>query len=188
MAFGTDQRADTGGAMPPVSARVWDRFVRIIHWSLVAAFAAAFLSAEAWNRLHEWTGYAAAGLVAARIIWGFVGTRHARFSDFVAGPRAVAAYLGAMARMRERRHLGHNPAGGAMILALLAGVLGLGATGYLMSLDAFWGLGWIEDLHETIANVMLLLVALHIAGVVVASIRHGENLALAMLTGRKKAE
>lgn len=175
-----------GDATSPATVRVWDCFVRLFHWSLVAVFAAAFISAEEWDQLHEWLGYAAVGLVALRIAWGFVGTRYARFSDFVRGPIAVASYLGDMIAGRERRFLGHNPAGAAMIVALLSGIATLGVTGYLMTLDEFWGAKWLEEFHEVVANGMLVLIALHVAGVIVASLRHGENLVVAMVTGRKR--
>lgn len=174
-------------ASPP-TVKVWDLAVRVFHWSLVFSFAAAFILAEEWRLGHEWLGYAAAGLVGFRLLWGLVGTSHARFANFVRGPRATLDYLSAMLKGTERRYLGHNPAGAAIILALLAGVLGLGATGYMMTLDAFWGVEWVEKLHEVIANGMLLLIALHVGGVVLASLRHGENLVRAMVTGRKRTD
>lgn len=182
-------RQETGGdaSASLATVPVWDLFVRVFHWFLVFCFAAAFVSAEEWDRGHELLGYAAAALVGLRILWGFVGTRHARFARFVRSPGATFAYLAAMIRGEEKRHLGHNPAGAAMILALLAGVLGLGATGYLMTLDAYWGVAWVSDLHELLANGMLVLIALHVGGVALASLRHGENLVRAMVTGRKRA-
>src|SRR5208283_2239313 len=100
----------------PVMIRVWDPFVRASHWALAASFAAAWASSEGWERLHEAAGYVAGGLVLARIGWGFVGPRYARFQEFVRSPATVAAYLRAIAAGTERRFLGHNPAGGAMIV------------------------------------------------------------------------
>lgn len=180
---------DAGGEVSsPPTIRVWDLFVRIFHWSLVAVFAVAWLTADEWDRVHNWTGYAAAGLVSGRIVWGFIGTKYARFADFVRPPGATLAYMGDVMGGTEKRYVGHNPAGAAMIVALLAGVLGLGLTGWMMTLDAYWGAEWLEEVHEILANGMLVLVALHIAGVVFASWSHRENLVRAMITGRKRAD
>jgi cytochrome b len=88
---------------------------------------------------------------------------------------------------REARYLGHNPAGGAMIVALLATLVGLCLSGWLLTTDTFWGSEPMEDIHETLANLALILVGLHIAGVVVSSIQHNENLIRSMITGRKRA-
>ncbi|RMD64864.1 MAG: cytochrome B [Alphaproteobacteria bacterium] len=167
--------------------KVWDPIVRIFHWSLVGSFAIAWVTADEWDDLHEWAGYAAAALVLFRLVWGLIGPRHARFSEFVKPPRTVIAYLKNVVAGRERRYLGHNPAGGAMIVALLCLLLGTSFTGWLATTDAFWGNEWIEELHETLANGLLLLVGLHVAGVLLASIRHHENLVRAMITGRKRA-
>ncbi len=177
--------ADTSVAEEEV--RVWDPLVRLFHWSLVAGIAIAWITADELEKVHEWTGYFVAALVGIRIVWGFVGTRHARFSQFVKGPREVLEYMGRIARGRAERHIGHNPAGGAMIIALLATIIVVSATGWMMTLDAFWGVDWVEEAHEISANLILLLVALHVAGVIHASISHGENLVRAMITGRKRA-
>lgn len=166
--------------------RVWDVMVRLFHWSLVASFATAWLSAEDWRSLHEWAGYAAGALIIFRLIWGLVGTRYARFRQFLRSPAHIAAYLRDILRGREARYLGHNPAGGAMIAALLLSMAALCLTGWLYTTDLFWGVEWVEDLHEALANLLLALVVLHILGVIVASYRHGENLVHAMITGRKR--
>lgn len=168
--------------------RVWDPIVRIAHWTLVTSIAVAWLSGDEWQTLHETAGYAAVEIVAIRIVWGFVGSRHARFSDFVRSPSVVLGYLKDLIAGHERRHLGHNPAGGAMIVALLATILGLGLTGWLSTTDAFWGVEWVQETHETLADGLIVLVALHIGGVLLASIREGENLVRAMVTGRKRLE
>lgn len=167
--------------------RVWDPFVRIFHWSQAALIGVAWLAADALKPLHEWAGYAIGVLIGLRIIWGFVGPRHARFADFVRGPRVVTAYLRDMAKGHEARHLGHNPAGGAMVVALLVVTAATVLTGWLQTTDAFWGSQRMEDIHETLATMILILVALHVGGVILASLRHHENLARAMLTGRKRA-
>lgn len=167
--------------------KIWDPLVRVFHWSLVASFAVAWISAEEWKDLHYWAGYAAGSLIAFRLVWGLIGPRYARFTQFVKSPAAVAGYLGDMVKGCERRHLGHNPAGGLMILALLVTMGAVGFTGWLSTTDAYWGVEWVEEAHETLASILLGLVGLHVLGVVVASLRHRENLVRAMWTGRKKA-
>ena len=168
--------------------KVWDPLVRIFHWGLVAAFLVAWATGAEVKRVHVIAGYAVIGLVAFRILWGFVGTHHARFADFVRGPGSVARYLRATARLRAKRYLGHNPAGGAMIMVLLIMLSIIGATGFMMTTDAFWGVAWVQGAHETAVNLTLGLVVLHILGVIVASYEHRENLVRAMITGRKRAE
>jgi cytochrome b len=165
---------------------VWDIFVRVFHWSLAVSFVIAWLSGDDWKTLHLWAGYAVAALIAMRLIWGVMGPPHARFSRFVRSPFVVAGYLRALAAGREVRHLGHNPAGGAMIVALLVTLVGLCLSGWLMTTDAFWGSELMEDIHESLANIALVLVGLHVAGVLWTSFRHKENLVRAMLTGRKR--
>lgn len=175
--------ADTSSA----SLKVWDLFVRLFHWSLVASFAIAFLTGDDLEALHIWAGYAAAGLVALRLVWGLIGTKYARFTQFVRSPVTVLGYLRDIATGRETRYVGHNPAGGAMVLALLAMLVGLGVTGILMTTPAYWHSEPLEEIHEVMANLTLGLVILHIAGVTLASMRHHENLVRAMVTGRKRA-
>ena len=160
--------------------------MRVLHWSLGVAIAVAWFSGEEELKRHEWAGYAALAVVALRSVWGFVGTRYARFSEFVRGPGAVIAYAASVARHAEPRHLGHNPLGGWMIVALLATVVGVGVTGWMYTLDAFWGLAWLEWTHRALAWSLVGLVALHVAGVVFSSLRHRENLVVAMLTGFKR--
>lgn len=169
------------------TTRVWDAFVRVFHWSLVASFALAWISGDDWKTLHIWAGYAAAALIATRLVWGLVGTRYARFSQFVRSPLVVASYLRDVATGREARYLGHNPAGGAMIVSLFATLTGLCLSGWLLTTDAFWGSAVMEGMHEALANLALLLVGLHIAGVALGSIRHHENLVRSMVTGKKRA-
>lgn len=169
------------------TVRVWDPLVRVFHWCLVASFAIAWLSSEDGRSLHQWAGYAAASLIALRLIWGIAGSRYARFGQFVRTPRSVAGYLIDILKGREARYLGHNPAGGLMIMALITVMAGLCLTGWLYTTDAFWGVDWVEETHEALANILLALVGLHVAGVVIASLRHRENLVRAMFTGRKRA-
>lgn len=181
-----NQVTEAGGARPPATVKVWDLFVRLFHWSLVALFVVAYATAEESESVHLAAGYAVAALIAARIVWGFIGSYHARFSNFVRPPWNVLAYLRDMIRLRAPRHLGHNPAGGAMILALLVMLTATCTTGYLMTTDAYWGSEMIEEIHEVMANITIGLIVAHIVGVLVASFEHRENLVAAMITGRKR--
>lgn len=185
MSVVTDNTA-TGGAMPPETVRVWDPFVRIFHWSLVSLFFFAFLTGDEWKSAHIYAGYGVGLLVMARIIWGFVGSPHARFSAFIFSPATVMAFLRDSVLLKAKRYIGHNPAGGAMVVALLLFVGGIAGTGYMMTTDAFWGVEWVEETHETLVYMTLALVVLHVGGVILASIEHKENLVRSMFTGRKR--
>ncbi|MEJ1158358.1 cytochrome b/b6 domain-containing protein [Prosthecomicrobium sp. N25] len=169
------------------TVKVWDPFVRVFHWSVVAGFAAAFATGDELTRLHIAVGYAVAALVALRVVWGFVGPLHARFSDFVRGPRTVLAYITAALAFRAPRFLGHNPAGGAMVVVLLVMLSAVSLSGWALTLDAFWGDEAMEELHELLVYMALGMVVLHVAGVLFASVEHGENLIRAMVTGMKRA-
>ncbi len=165
--------------------RVWDPLVRLFHWSLVACVFTALVF-EAGTDLHEAVGYGVAGLVAFRLVWGGIGTKYARFGDFVRPPAEVRRYLGSLRSPQARRYLGHNPAGGLMIVLLL-GVLAVTAgTGVLLETDAFWGNALLEETHEVVANSLFVLIPIHLAGVVVSGLMHRENLVRAMITGRKR--
>lgn len=164
---------------------VWDAPVRVFHWLMVLCFAGAWLTSESerWQLVHITLGYTMAGLIAFRVLWGLLGTRYARFAQFVRGPRAVADYLQSLRALQPQHHTGHNPAGAlAIVLILLAGSA-LTASGWANYNE--WGGNWVEEFHEVLGNGMLLLVAVHVAGVVVSSRLHRENLARAMVTGRK---
>jgi cytochrome b len=165
---------------------VWDRPVRLLHWLLVASVAAAWLTTFGLARWHEPAGYVAAAAVAARVLWGFAGTAHARFTSFVRGPAATRDYAARLLERSEPRYLGHNPLGAWMVLVLLAFVAALGLTGWLYAAtDMFWGEAWLERLHAVLGWSLLALVALHVAGVAFTSLRHGENLVRAMIDGGK---
>lgn len=178
---------EADGVMPSATVRVWDPLVRIFHWSLVGLFAFAFVTGDEWTRPHELAGYAIAALVALRVVWGLLGSRHARFSSFVTRPSKVAGFLSDTARLKAQRHIGHNPAGGAMVIAMLLAISVIAASGYMMTTDRFWGVDWVQSLHEVAVYGTLGLIALHVGGVLLASIEHSENLVMAMITGRKRA-
>lgn len=177
-----------GNAVACNTVRIWDPLVRLFHWSLVLSFFGAYLLGEDGAAWHQNLGYAALGLIAFRITWGLIGTHHARFSNFVPSAQRLRDYLRDVIAHKDRRFLGHNPAGALMILALLAAVIATGATGWMMTTTAYWGVEWVEQVHEAMANSTLVLVGLHLAGVVFTSIRHRENLARAMITGSKRAD
>lgn len=167
--------------------QVWDPFVRVFHWLLVAGFAVNYFEVVRSGKLpHQVIGYVVLGLVAARILWGFLGPRHARFVAFVVHPIAALRYLRDTLAHRDQRHIGHNPAGGAMVVALLATTILVGLTGWLNTTDWFFGSDFMEETHELLANLMLALAGLHILGVLHASWRHRENLVKSMVTGRKR--
>ena len=168
--------------------KVWDLLQRVLHWSLVASIALCWWAGEARLSLHIAFGWAALAIVASRGAWGFVGSRHARFSGFVAGARTVLGYARDILRGRERRYLGHNPLGGWMVVALLVCVAFVCITGILYTTDHFWGMAWVEIAHRASAWTVVALAALHLAGVAFTSWRHRENLVAAMLSGCKKAD
>ncbi len=164
---------------------VWDPFVRLFHWSVVAGVALAFLT-EDLRPVHKAVGFFVMGAVVLRVAWGFLGPRTARFADFVRSPAEIWEYLRAHLRGEARPHLGHNPLGGMMVVALLTVLLTVTISGWMMTLDAFWGVEWVEDLHEAAANSLFLLVPLHLFGVVFSSLRERVNLVKAMITGYKE--
>lgn len=177
---------EAGRATRPATIRVWDPLVRVFHWSLVGAMAYEFLF-EPGTFTHNAVGYAVLGLIAIRILWGLIGTRHARFRDFVTSPAATFNYVVQIVMGHPRRYIGHNPAGAMMVLVLMLAVTATAASGWAMTTDALWGSEWIEELHEVLAYGTLVLIALHVLGVIAASWQHGENLVKAMVTGRKRA-
>jgi cytochrome b len=181
-----DNTIEAGGARLPATVKVWDLFVRVFHWSLVTLFVIAYVTGDEVERVHVAAGYAIGGLIVLRVVWGVFGPRHARFSTFVQTPRAVYVYLRDAALLKAPRYLGHNPAGGAMILALLAMLAGTCITGYMMTTDAYWGAKWLEHIHEIMANLTVILIVLHVLGVLIVSFEHRENLVKAMITGRKR--
>jgi cytochrome b len=170
----------------PRSIRVWDLFVRIFHWSLVSCVMLNYFVIDDGEDLHQWLGYFASTLVVARIVWGFIGSKHARFADFFPTPSRLRAHLGALVAGRADHHAGHNPLGAMMMLALIALVLALGLTGYLQGTDMFWGEEWLQELHETLASTLIALAGLHALAAIVMSRVERTNLILAMITGIKK--
>ena len=181
----------------PDTIKVWDPLVRLFHWSLVISFFLAFITEDDFINLHVAAGYAVAMLIGFRVVWGLIGTRYARFPQFIKSPAQVLFYLMKMLKFDVPHYIGHNPAAAAMIVSLLISIILVSITG--MAIIAAEGQGplagtffagfnaeWMEEIHEFFANFTMLLVLLHVAGVFISSMMEGENLARAMVTGRKK--
>ena len=204
---------------------VWDIAIRLFHWALVVGFFVAYLTEDEMETLHVWAGYLVTGLLIFRVMWGFVGSKYARFGNFLYGPEKIVSYARAFITGNPPHYLGHNPVGGVMVMLLLGSAAlacwtGLEAyavegNGPLAEQHGFINNAYAnsdeekdnnnhdiignkyeergekkdelwEELHEATANLALFLVILHIIGVFIASIVHGENLILAMLTGKKR--
>lgn len=167
---------------------VWDVATRVFHWSLVCLVAAGWLTGGTGSRWHEVIGFAVGGLILFRLAWGFTGTQHARFSDFVTSPRAAMGYVHGVLRLRVAHYRGHNPAGGLMILLLLALLVVIVTTGIMQLTNRFFGVPWVETTHYWATNVLLVFVPMHVLGAIVSSWVHQENLIKAMWTGVKPVE
>lgn len=170
----------------PNRIRVWDLPTRLFHWSLAASFFIAFFTAEAerWRDVHVIAGYTVGGLLVFRLLWGFVGNRHARFAELWPTPEKLLRYLKSLTSRHPEHYLGHNPAGAVAILLLLGLGLLTVTSGWLTYEEISGEL--FEEVHETLGEGMLALVVLHIAGVIVSSRLHGENLVRAMIDGWKR--
>ena len=184
------------------TVKVWDPFVRIFHWTLVLSFFIAYITEEDFLDIHSFAGYTVLALLSLRIIWGIIGTRHARFSDFVYPPNTIKTFVKDTMLLRAKRYLGHNPAGGAMIILMIISLLITTLTGlaiygieeqagplanWYIQGDSLWG-DIFEETHEFFANFTLLLVFIHVAGVIVESFIHKENLVKSMIDGKKRSD
>jgi cytochrome b len=181
--------------------KVWDPLVRLFHWVLVGAFILAYISEDDFLTLHVWAGYTIGAALAVRLLWGFVGARHARFTDFVTSPSTALVYVKDTLLLRARRYIGHNPAGGFMIILMLISLLITTLTGIavygaeeqagpLAGTFAGSSIDWgdiTEEIHEFFANFTVLLIVVHVAGVLVESLIHKENLVASMINGLKRA-
>ena len=167
--------------------RVWDPIVRLFHWTVVSACVLNLFVLEEGHYWHRMTGYVAAIALATRLLWGFIGTKHARFSDFFPTPTKIQRQIADLIRGCEKRAIGHNPLASVMMLLLMALLAATCFTGWMMTLDAFWGEKWLRELHGTIANSIMILALVHAAAALLESWRHRENLVWSMVTGRKRA-
>ena len=166
--------------------RVWDPFVRIFHWSLVTCVALNEFVLEAGETAHQWAGYVASALVIARVGWGLVGSRHARFADFFPTPERLQRQIAALLQGRLHPYVGHSPLGALMMLALMALVVALGITGWLQGTDAYWGDEGLQELHERLANALLAAAVVHAAAALVLGRLERIRLIRAMVTGVKE--
>ena len=164
---------------------VWDVFVRLFHWSLVAGFVANAFFTDEESKLHHYVGYAVAALIAARLLWGLFGSKHARFSDFWPSPLKAIGQLRDMITGRRHAHAGHSPLGALMIYNLLLTMAAIAATGYMMTTVTWFGIEWVEEAHEALVTWAEISVVAHIAAVIVESRRLRVNLPASMLTGYK---
>ncbi|MFK5915145.1 MAG: cytochrome b/b6 domain-containing protein [Woeseiaceae bacterium] len=184
------------------SVKVWDLFIRFFHWTLVLSFFIAYITEEDFLEIHSYAGYIVLALILLRIIWGLVGTRHARFSDFTYSLKTIKTFIADTFQLRAKRYLGHNPAGGAMVLLMIISLLITTVTGlavygieeqagplssWFTQQDSFWG-DVFEETHEFFANFTLLLIFIHVAGVIIESFIHKENLVKSMLDGKKRSD
>jgi cytochrome b len=176
--------ASSSGHAQTARIRVWDLPVRLFHWLLVGMVLIAFLSSEEDSALASWhvpAGWVAAVLIAFRLVWGFVGGEHARFADFLK-PSQIAHHISSLFSGKPERSIGHNALGGLAIVALIGAVGGIVYTGATMQGDAEGGL------HETLANVLLGLIALHVVAVIAMSLLTKDDLIGAFITGTKRAD
>ncbi|MHC5349368.1 cytochrome b/b6 domain-containing protein [Metapseudomonas furukawaii] len=169
------------------TVRLWDPVIRIGHWSLVAAFVGDYFLNEAGDGWHRWLGYYAVAVVLVRLAWGFVGPRPARWADFWPTPSRLIAHGRALLRGGHMHRLGHSPLGALVMILMLALMLGLGVSGFLMEeVDYFWGEDLPRDIHVLMADSLLALAGLHVLAALVESVRMKENLPWSMVTGRRK--
>lgn len=173
-------------ALPESSRPVWDLFVRVFHWTLVSCVLLNYFLLEEGEAPHEWAGYLATAFVVARLVWGFIGSRHARFSDFFPTPASLRQHLQAVRSGQPEHHWGHNPLGALMMFLLMALVVALGVTGWMQGTDAFFGEEWLQELHEMLAHGLLLSAGLHAASAIVMGRIERTRLVKAMVTGVKE--
>lgn len=166
--------------------QVWDRFIRIFHWSVVVLFLLDFWLLEEGDPPHEFAGYALGVLLLARFVWGFIGSRNARFASFWPTPRRLMAHMQQVKSGRLDPHEGHNPLGALMVLFLLLGLSVTVISGWMLTWDAFWGEDWLEDIHELAANAVMLAVCVHVSAVILLGHRFKIALIRPMLTGKRK--
>ena len=170
-----------------VEARpVWDLFVRVFHWTLVTCVMVNYFVLDDGESIHQWLGYLASALVVARVVWGFIGSEYARFANFFPTPKRLQRHVSQLMRGQPEMHWGHNPLGAVMMLALMSLVIGLGVSGWMQTLDAFWGEEWLQDVHELLGNSLIGLVTLHALAAIVMGRLERTRLIRAMVTGIKE--
>ena len=167
------------------TVKVWDIWVRITHWAVAIGIFSNLLATEGGSDVHEYIGYVVVGLVVSRLIWGFIGSQYARFSDFFPTPTRIRQHITDIKSHQFTGHLGHNPFGAFMMFALWGVIIALGITGYLQTTDRFWGDDTIQGIHEVLANSLWVLVPLHVAAAIIMGRLQQQNLVKSMITGNK---
>lgn len=165
--------------------KVWDIWVRITHWAVAGGILTNLIVTEGGSDVHEYIGYAVVALVISRLIWGFIGSKYARFSDFFPTPTRIKQHLTDIQQHQFNSHLGHNPFGALMMFALWGVIIALGITGYLQTTDQFWGDDTIQAIHKILANSLWVLVPLHVAAAIIMGRLQQQNLVKSMITGKK---
>lgn len=164
---------------------IWDKPTRILHWIVASAVILNLFVLEEGEDAHRWLGYAAMGAVAIRGVWGFVGGEHSRFRSFPLDWSSWRRFFSGLVFWRKEDFPGHNPLASAVYLLIWAGIISLGITGWMMGLDAYWGEEWLEEIHASISTAVQVLVALHLAGILLDSLKFRRHTWLGMITGRK---
>jgi len=164
---------------------------------MVVAFVISWSTQEEYYNLHLQAGYATLGLICMRLVWGFIGSKHARFTDFICSPKATIAYLKLLLHGDSKRYIGHNPAGGAMVALLLTGLLVVTLSGIALDAAENWSgpmsemnlyryTSFIKSIHSTSTDLLLVAISFHLLGVFYSSLAHRENLIKSMITGKKR--
>lgn len=166
--------------------KVWDLPLRLSHWAMASCVLIAWFTPNTYDALHRGAGYGVLALTLFRLVWGFVGTRYSRFHNPLRAFRVLPRYLWAIGRGRSRRYLGLNPAGSAMSITMLLLLAVSGISGWMQVTLRFFGVAWVQDTHTYTSYAVILLALVHVAGVVLMSVRQKENLARAMMTGWKR--
>lgn len=183
---GVDGTSRDAGLSGIRSVPVWDPLVRIVHWTVALGIVVNGFFTDAESTLHEQIGYAVLALVILRLIWGMVGSRSARFSAFPPNPMAAMRHARTLLVRRRETHLSHNPLGALMAYNIWGTLLVIAATGYMMGTVRYFGVDWVEEVHEVAFNWLLMSVVLHVAGVLLESKLSGIPLVRAMLDGKKR--
>lgn len=173
--------------MTAESLRLWDPVVRVFHLSIAGVFVANYFFTEAGDDWHVWLGYYAMAWLAVRLVWGFIGTRSARWSDFWPTPARLLAHARSLIAGRPEHRLGHSPIGALVMILMMSTFLLVGVSGWAMQeIDALWGADWPLQVHTISVNVLLGLVTVHIAAALFESFQVRDNLPLSMITGRRR--
>lgn len=173
--------------MSAPTEKLWDPLVRLFHWSIAFIFIANYFVNEAGDDWHQWLGYAAFAWIVVRFFWGFLGKGAARWSDFFPTSTSLSTHVGALVSGKPYHRMGHSPLGALVMIIMMLCILFLGITGFMMQeVDYFWGVDWIESVHEWIAHSLLALVLVHICAALYESYRLKENLPLSMVTGKRR--